>query len=65
MSLAEQVQLERAEEQMREPIEVRQVCKCGCGRWWYRTAHVGRPQEFATRTCYWRWRNRRRRKVVE
>jgi hypothetical protein len=45
------------------PAFRRIACACGCGRWWYWRPAKHRPPSYATPDCFWRARNKRRRKA--
>lgn len=65
MTLAERVQLQRADEQMAlpcvpDPAEARRVqCACGCGAWFYVEKAFHRPVKYATPACRLRIKRRK------
>lgn len=66
MTLAERVQVERADEQSRVAFTRRVYCACGCGAWWYQDggpgSGAGRPRKFLNSDHCAIERNRRRNK---
>jgi hypothetical protein len=67
MTLAERVQIDRADQQTAHAWARRVYCGCGCGVWWFQDggagSGAGRPRKFLNRDHCALERNRRRTKL--